>query len=104
MSERMSTFFWTIVSLQIHPLTCYTRIMSTLSPSEIAYEKAHINQTRQPACYGVVITFYIMAIVMVGLRMAARRLQRTRPSLDDYLSVAGIIFMIPFMSATLGGL
>ena len=78
--------------------------MSTLSPSEIAYEKAHINQTRQPACYGVVITFYIMAIVMVGLRMAARRLQRTRPSLDDYLSVAGIIFMIPFMSATLGGL
>ncbi|PYH87535.1 hypothetical protein BO71DRAFT_404585 [Aspergillus ellipticus CBS 707.79] len=76
--------------------------MSSLSPSEIAYEEAHINQTRQPACYGVVGTFYIIAIVLVGLRMAARRLQRTAPTLDDYLSIAGIIFLIPFIAATMG--
>ncbi|RAH53456.1 hypothetical protein BO85DRAFT_491975 [Aspergillus piperis CBS 112811] len=76
--------------------------MSTLSPIEIAYEKAHINETRQPACYGVVITFYVIAIILVVIRLAVRRQQKTMPSLDDYLSIAGIIFLIPFISATLG--
>ncbi|KAK6832808.1 hypothetical protein RU639_003858 [Aspergillus parasiticus] len=76
--------------------------MSGPSPSEIAYEEAHINETRQTTCYGVIITFYIIAIVMVGLRMAARRLQRARPSFGDYLYIAGIIFLIPFICATMG--
>ncbi|KAE8311930.1 hypothetical protein BDV41DRAFT_565487 [Aspergillus transmontanensis] len=76
--------------------------MSGLSHSEIAYEEAHINETRQTACYGVIITSYFIAIVIVGLRMSARRLQRARPSFDDYLSIAGIIFLIPCICATVG--
>ncbi|PWY96733.1 hypothetical protein BO94DRAFT_453324 [Aspergillus sclerotioniger CBS 115572] len=76
--------------------------MSGLSPSDVEYEKAHIHQSRQAACYAVTITFFILAICCISLRVISRRMQRLSLALDDYLAIAGAILLIPFMAASLG--
>ncbi|KAF9886602.1 hypothetical protein FE257_011242 [Aspergillus nanangensis] len=77
--------------------------MGSLSPSEIQYEQAHIHETRQAAGYGVPIAFFILATASVFLRVISRRLHPTKLALDDYLAIAGLIALIPFIAATIGG-
>lgn len=63
----------------------------SLPPSEIQYEEAHINQTRQPACYAVTTIFYAAALFFVGLRLVTRKLQRLPYALDDYIIMVATV-------------
>lgn len=65
--------------------------MSQLTPSEIDYQKSHINENRGPQI--VAISGFLIAItsVIVGMRLTARWWKRVYFGWDDYLAVGGLV-------------
>lgn len=65
--------------------------MASLPWTEVEYERDHIHESRQAACYGVTIVFFALAVISGCLRLLSRRRQRVSYGLDDYLAVGGIV-------------
>ena len=65
--------------------------MKVLSPQQIAYEAAHIHESRAPALLVPLIIFELIALACVVGRVWARRRSRTPLGLDDYLIVAAMV-------------
>lgn len=64
----------------------------SISPVEVAYEQAHLSESRQPVIYGVVITFYVIALASVVVRFISRaRGPKTQLGLDDYLMFLAVV-------------
>ena len=68
--------------------------MAAPSPSEIAYEEAHIGDSRQlgiaisnGVCYGV-------AVVAVLLRLVSRRLSQAGNRVDDWWAWIGLVGLL----------
>ena len=65
--------------------------MASLPPSEIAYQKAHINDNLTLTLIGVCNAFTGLAIVSLFARLISRRLTRTSLGLDDWLAIAASV-------------
>ena len=65
--------------------------MSGLTPSEIAYQKAHIDQNRGPQI--VAVSGFLIAVtsIIVFSRLIARRWKRVSYGWDDYLALGGLV-------------
>lgn len=66
--------------------------MATLPPpSEILYQKEHINESRVPTLLGSGITCLGLAVIAVVLRFISRRLGRIKYEYDDWLIIPGLV-------------
>ena len=65
--------------------------MASLAPSEIAYEKAHINDNLTPTLIGICNLFTALAIISLFARLVSRRITRTSLGLDDYFAIGASV-------------
>ena len=65
--------------------------MSSLTPAEIQYYKAHANDTRQPNMIATAVCGLVVAYVAVSLRFIARRKSAAGIGIDDWLIVAALV-------------
>ena len=65
--------------------------MSSLTPAEIQYYKAHANDTRQPNMIATAVCGLVVAYVGVFLRFMARRKSAAGFGIDDWLIVAALV-------------
>lgn len=64
---------------------------STLSPTEIEYELAHIHDNRAPDLVISAAICIVLAITAVVLRLLARRLSKVRILADDYMIIFALV-------------
>lgn len=64
---------------------------STLSPTEIEYEVAHIHDNRAPDLIISAALCIALAITAVILRLLARRLSKARILADDYMIIFSLV-------------
>ena len=62
-----------------------------LSPAQLAYYEAHINDDRRPVIYGVCSMLTVLSTVAVVLRIIARRIKRLSLAADDYLVLLALV-------------
>ena len=62
-----------------------------LSPQEQEYRKAHFADNRGPTVIGVDVALVVVANVMVGMRLLARRSTKAALMIDDYLIVVALV-------------
>ena len=65
--------------------------MDALSPTEIAFEQLHINESNGPRTIGVVCMFIVLCSAVLGGRFYARRIRKASIEADDYLAVAATV-------------
>ncbi|KAL8868544.1 MAG: hypothetical protein Q9174_004921, partial [Haloplaca sp. 1 TL-2023] len=70
--------------------------MSTLSPEEIAHQKAHIHDDRSAELYGAQITCFLLAVIAVALRLVSRRLIKAKIMADDYMILLALFLAAGF--------
>ena len=73
------------------PLSLSPAVMSTLSPKEIAHQKAHIHDDRSTELYGAQITCFLLAVIAVALRLISRRLIKAKLMADDYMILFALV-------------
>ena len=77
--------------------------MNSLPPEIIAYQEAHIHETRTPVLIGVCSVFTGLVLLTLGLRLASRALAGVKLGLDDYLACATAFLLVGLnISACLG--
>ena len=64
----------------------------SLPPKELAFQKAHINDSRQTEIIAVNMVLIALAAVAVVLRLYSRKICHLRWLWDDYLIVAALFF------------
>ena len=62
-----------------------------LSPSEIQYQLAHINESQGPLCIGVISMFLVIDFAAVSTRLYSKRLTRNKLGWDDYFILAALV-------------
>ena len=62
--------------------------MTSLPPSEFAYEEAHINDNLSTTLIAVCNVFTAVALLCLVARLTARRLARVLLGWDDYIAIA----------------
>ncbi|KAL8659359.1 MAG: hypothetical protein Q9226_000479 [Calogaya cf. arnoldii] len=65
-----------------------------LSPEEIVYQMANIDDNRGPEIVASTIVLAVLATLAVILRLACRRFTKIAISWDDYLIVIGLVFTL----------
>ena len=65
--------------------------MASLTPSEITYEEAHMNDNLSTTLIAICNVFTGIALLSVFARLLARRLARARLGWDDYFAVAATV-------------
>ena len=65
--------------------------MASLTPSEITYEEAHINDNLSTTLIAICNVFTGIALLSVFARLLARRLARVQLGWDDYFAVAATV-------------
>lgn len=63
----------------------------SLTPKEMAYQKAHLNETRGPVVIGVTAMLITLDTVFVALRIWARRIRKLGLWWDDWLIIMALI-------------
>jgi hypothetical protein len=66
--------------------------MSSLTPEDIAYYQAHMDDDLRPNEIAANSSGYIFALIAVTLRVIARRRLRAKFWLDDYLILAAMVW------------
>ncbi|MCJ1246869.1 hypothetical protein MMC30_004078 [Trapelia coarctata] len=66
--------------------------MSGLSPEELRYQEAHIQEDRGPWIVGVSIFLIVLCTVAVTLRFVARWIRRLPWKADDYAMLPALLF------------
>lgn len=74
---------------------------STLSPTEIEYELAHIHDNRAPDLVISAAICIVLAITAVVLRLLARRLSKARILADDYMIIFALVICMGQVAACL---
>ena len=64
---------------------------ATISPEEIACQKANIAQDKGPVVVGVSIFLTVLPAIVVVLRFGARHVQKLPFKADDWLTIPAIV-------------
>ena len=67
-------------------------LVMSLSPEEIAYEKAHISDDKTGQIVAANVVCGIVAVLSVALRFLSRRYANAHLGLDDWLLVVSLVF------------
>ena len=91
--QRFSNTLQLSISALLSPgiIGCQVKMPTSLSPTEIEYELAHIHDNRSP---DIVISAAIcisLAIIAVALRLFARRLSKVKILADDYTTICALV-------------
>ena len=66
------------------------------SPAEVAYQEAHINDTRVPDMLAAFIFSLAIAYVSVGLRYVSRRVKQQQWLMDDWVILGSLVCFATF--------
>ena len=58
--------------------------MSGMTPEQIAFQMAHINDNRGPMLVGVTCMFLVLTFAAIGARLTARKITKVKLGVDDY--------------------
>lgn len=63
----------------------------SIDPKELKYQLAHWNEDRRSFFISIITAFFVVAVITVILRLAARWRQRQRLQWDDYLILISLL-------------
>jgi hypothetical protein len=66
------------------------------------FSHAYLNENRGPLVQGVAITFIVLEIGVVIMRLASRRLIKIPLALDDYLILLALVFCLGLCALAIG--
>ncbi|KAI9889660.1 MAG: hypothetical protein M1814_005061 [Vezdaea aestivalis] len=65
-----------------------------LPPEQLAYQRAHIDETRQPLLYGIFSMLAALTIIFTGLRLLCRRMRKLKLGPDDIACIFAMCFFL----------